>query len=368
MHYLLQPIRILIDGRLSPVAFILRLMNAALCLVSFRLKLLRLPNKPIHAIFEMTNACNLRCPLCNTGGLQQHFRHIDKGLMRFAVFKAGIDKLSPQIQTVLLYTWGEPLLNKELYRCIEYAYHQGVDTVISSNMMLYDEKLGEKLIHSGLTKMIVSCDGLTQESYERYRRGGDLNTVTENVENLLALRRRHSSVYPKVEMQFIVFQHNEHEMADYRRFWEMKGVDAVNFIRMSYMSQIGKAIAETEGYIPLNPDFQPYHPYGSMKQCSDLYFHVTIDWNGDWYTCCFPPGEDAFRLGNIATDDFWRIWNGERYRYFRRLLRDQRVGDTWYETMCHDCTGVYPNKNAKSYWMREQKSDAADAVKQHDIG
>lgn len=88
----------------------------------------------------------------------------------------------------------------------------------------------------------------------------------------------------------------------------------------------------------------------TLRSCPDLYNHVSIDWNGDWYTCCFPSGERIYRVGNIVSDDFRTIWNGEKYRYCRRLLRTGKSGVGYTETMCHDCTGVYPRSETRHYW------------------
>jgi len=329
---------------------VLLTLNRIKAIACSRLRTDRAWNKPTNAIFEMSSRCILKCPLCNTGGLSDRFPHVRRGDMSFETFRAGLDKLLPELGQVLLYNWGEPFLNKDLFRCIEYAHRHDVRTQMSSNMMLYTEGNGLKLLDSGLTKLIVSADGLTQESYGRYRKGGDLSKVVAAVENMVRLKRERGTGFPLIEMQFIVFRHNEREMDAYRRSWLTKGVDAVNFIRMSYMSKEGRKVADDMELAPVHPDYQPHHPYGKMNRCSELYYHVSIDYNGDWYTCCFPSGDPAYRVGNIVRDDFWSVWNGTDYRYFRRLLRTRRTVCGHRETMCHDCVGIFPENAARRYW------------------
>lgn len=330
-----------------------RTVNSCLSEFSARHQLITIKNKPTYAIFEMSNRCNLHCSLCNTGAMRPHFPGVERGTMRFETFKAGLDKLLPEIESILLYNWGEPLLNNDLFRCIEYAKGYHVRTQLSTNMMLYTEETGLHLIQSGLDKLIVSCDGLDQATYQKYRSGGDLAKVVTSVENIILQKRRMRTLHPHIEMQCIVFAFNEHQMQPYEQFWLSKGVDTVNFIKMSYMSSYGRAKAQNNGYIPSHQDFQPHFPYGAMKSCSEPYNHVTIDWNGDWYTCCFPSGMREYRIGNIVTDDFWEIWNGEKYRYCRALLKNQISGDGYCETICHDCTGVFPSRDTKRYWLQE---------------
>lgn len=328
-----------------------RFCNRRLSGVFQRCQTTKVYSKPINAIFEMSSACNLRCPLCNTGGLKDHFKHVKRGSMSFETFKAGLDKLLPEVESVLLYNWGEPLLNKELFTCIDYARKHHVHTQMSSNMTLYSPEKGTALIDAGLSKLIVSCDGLTQKTYGKYRVGGDVSVVAANTLDMIRQKKERRSPTPWVEMQFIVFGHNEDEMEEYRQFWMNKGANSVNFIRMSYMSKIGQEIAQRDGFVPTTPGFEPHFPYGSLKRCSDPYNHVTINYNGDWYTCCFPSGETDYRVANIISDDFWTIWNGDYYQYCRRLIRTQKVSGAEVQTMCHDCTGVYPaGDGVRKYW------------------
>ncbi len=331
-----------------------RMINSCLSQFSAQHQLMTIKNKPTYAIFEMSNSCNLQCSLCNTGAMRQHFPGVERGTMRLATFKAGLDKLLPEIESLLLYNWGEPLLNKDLFRCIEYAKGYHVRTQLSTNMMLYTEETGLQLIQSGLDKLIVSCDGLDQATYQKYRSGGDFAKVVASVENIILQKRRMRTLQPHIEMQCIVFAFNENQMTQYEQFWKAKGVDSVHFVKMSYMSQHGRVKAQANGYIPSHPDFQPHFPYGTMRSCSEPYNHVTIDWNGDWYTCCFPSGMREYRIGNIVTDDFWEIWNGEAYRYCRALLKNQQSGDGYCETICHDCTGIFPHQHTKRYWLQER--------------
>lgn len=116
------------------------------------------------------------------------------------------------------------------------------------------------------------------------------------------------------------------------------------------MSKLGKDITQKLDYIPNNEKYQPFHPYGNVKKCFDLYKHITIDWNGDWYTCCFPSGEREYKVGNIVTDNFWEVWNGKKYQYNRRLIKKQKSEGQYCETMCHDCTGIFPREETKKYW------------------
>ena len=57
---------------------------------------------------EPTNHCDLKCPLCPTG-LED--KSVERGTMKIEQFKPVIDRLSKYLQSVNLYSWGEPLLH-----------------------------------------------------------------------------------------------------------------------------------------------------------------------------------------------------------------------------------------------------------------
>lgn len=133
-----------IIGKVRCFKLILRSFNKILSRFSSSLQTIKAYNKPANAIFEMSNNCNLNCLLCNTGGMREYYKHVQRGCMSFETFKIGLDKLLPELESILLYNWGEPFLNKELFKCIEYSYKQRVKTQLSTNMMLYTEGIGDR--------------------------------------------------------------------------------------------------------------------------------------------------------------------------------------------------------------------------------
>ncbi len=86
-----------------------------------------------------------------------------------------------------------------------------VDTNLS--LRLTDDKLKD-LLMSGLSEIAASIDGFSQQTYERYRRGGRFELVLENLTRLAALRDR-LGLDTKISWNFLVFNFNEHEVPDF---------------------------------------------------------------------------------------------------------------------------------------------------------
>jgi MoaA/NifB/PqqE/SkfB family radical SAM enzyme len=69
---------------------------------------------------------------------------------------------------------GEPLLGKDLPAIIEHAHSRNIAVSFPTNLSvkLGGEKL-ERLVRSGVDAIYVSVDGACEETYRRYRVGGD---------------------------------------------------------------------------------------------------------------------------------------------------------------------------------------------------
>ena len=77
---------------------------------------------PYYLTIDPSDSCQLHCPTCPTGkenaarktGQLQNIRRAKRGTMKPELFDALIDELGPYLFLVMLYNWGEPLLNKSL--------------------------------------------------------------------------------------------------------------------------------------------------------------------------------------------------------------------------------------------------------------
>ena len=110
---------------------------------------------PVTISTELTNYCNLGCPECINGSGQMTR---DRGFMEPGLFEKIIDELHPYLLNINLYFQGEPMLHPDLFSFL--AKTGGMNTVISTNGHYLNEENAEAIVHSGLTKLIVSLDGV----------------------------------------------------------------------------------------------------------------------------------------------------------------------------------------------------------------
>lgn len=254
--------------------------------------------KPYVLVLEPTNLCNLRCPGCPTGSGKNP---IPKGQMTFGEFKKIIDEVGDYLILAKLDGAGEPLINKDLYKMVSYAHRRGIGTTFSTNFLLCSEEGAEKLVKAGLDHLSVAVDGVTQETYAKYRVGGELERVLNNVRVLLRKREELGVSHPLVELQFIIFDHNEHELSEIEGLALELGVDRL-YIKESMARRLRAR----------KPNL------GKAKACYWLWNVISIGWNGD-YKPCSRGFISRLSLGNSRFQSLEEIWNSQDYRMLRTL-------------------------------------------------
>src|SRR5215207_5358315 len=181
---------------------------------------------PISISFEPTTSCNLRCPECPSG-LRAFSR--PTGMLQKNFFRDTIDQLSKQLTYLVFYFQGEPYLNPDFLRMVQYAASKKIYTATSTNAHYLTDANAKKTVESGLDRLIISIDGTTQEVYQQYRVGGKLNKVLEGAANIVKWKKELNSKTPFVFFQFLVVKPNEHQIEDIKRLAKEVGVDQVRF-------------------------------------------------------------------------------------------------------------------------------------------
>lgn len=279
---------------------------------------------PVAAFIEPNLYCNLQCPACPTGlrlGLRPTVS-IEEEL-----FKATIDEIGDYVFQLYMYNWGEPLLHKRTPEMIAYAKSRDINILLSTNLSikLSDDYI-DRLVLSGLDRMLVSLDGVTQESYAKYRRNGNLSLVRENLMRIKHAKQRLGRATPKVVWQFLVFRHNEHEIEQARALHKEWGAD--EFIVAGAEMPMEP---HNEGFEPSTiPAYNMYHPdhplqkeaerqITSDRACAWLYGVFVLSPNGKVSPCCAVPSE-KLDFGDYNKGDFFNVWNNETFRRARRMF------------------------------------------------
>jgi len=104
-------------------------------------------------------------------------------------FKKRIDEVYKELIYLTFYFQGEPYLNPNFLDMVKYASVKGIYTSTSTNAHYLNKEQAKKTVESKLDRLIISIDGTTQETYEQYRIGGQLQKVIDGTKILLRLRK-----------------------------------------------------------------------------------------------------------------------------------------------------------------------------------
>ena len=151
--------------------------------------------------------------------------------MSYEVWQRTLSEIRETAFVIQFYFQGEPLLNKDLPQMIREAHEAGLYTIVSTNAQAMTESLANELVASGLDRIIISMDGLTQASYSAYRVGGDIEKNKAAIRYLKEAKSRGHKVSrsPIIELQCLRMRSNEHEWAQFKRVYKDLGADRLVF-------------------------------------------------------------------------------------------------------------------------------------------
>ena len=175
---------------------------------------------PMSIAIEPTTACNLRCPECPSG-LRSFSR--PTGNLDQSLFQTIIDEQKDTLMNLTFYFQGEPFIHKGFLDMVRYAADRNIFTSTSTNAHFLDEATCERVMESGLGRMIISIDGTDQETYAQYRKGGQLNKVLEGTRNMVKARRSSTLRGPELVFQFLVVKPNEHQISEVKALAKTHG-------------------------------------------------------------------------------------------------------------------------------------------------
>ena len=307
---------------------VIRLLNAGLLKLSFWYTrifgVVTHLGKPISLSIEPTTACNLGCPECPSG-LKQFTRATGK--MDLIFHKEILRQVKHHVFYINYYFQGEPFLHPQFLELVREAKKNNIYTSTSTNAHFITKDKAKEIVTSGLDRLIISIDGLTQATYEQYRVNGQLDKVIEGSKFLVSAKKELNANTPHLIFQFLAVKPNEHEIPAVFTLAKELNIDEVRIkTAQLYDYKMGN---------PLMPEQEQYSRYeldknGQYKlkgdqgnHCWRMWSGAVFTWNGLVVPCCFD--KDAKHvIGDLNRQGFEEIWKSNKYRNFRKAVFSKR--------------------------------------------
>jgi hypothetical protein len=274
---------------------------------------------------EASSKCQLQCPSCPTAKGENRAGPVGWGNLTLASFERFV-RANPRIRHVELSNWGEIFLNPELSEIMRVADEAGIRLTADNgaNFNAVKDETLEALVRHRFRRLTIAIDGATPETYRDYRRGGDFDRVIANIGKLNALKRKHRSRYPQLTWQFIIFGHNEHEIATARAMANTLGMRfSPKFNGEGWGPQYSPVrdrdrVRRTSGLGASSyTEYRETHDRDLVVPCQDMWLSPQVNWDGKLLGCCLNAWGD---FGNVFETSLDACLAGERYRYTQRML------------------------------------------------
>ena len=163
---------------------------------------------------EPISHCNLACPACPVTQFDADpsYRDDRAATLPLATMLEVVDQL-PALEKILFYNFGEPFLHPQAIDFLRTVRARRPEITLhtSTNGLAFTPAKIEAIAAEALLDRVVfSIDGATEESYRRYRVGGELSRVLANLELLADAARRHGT-RDRIDIvwQYILFEWND---------------------------------------------------------------------------------------------------------------------------------------------------------------
>ncbi len=307
-----------------------------------------LRGRPVHLKIELTNFCNLACPMCPHSQMRRPV-----GYMAPALFRSIIDQAGPELEFAYVHHLGESLFHPRIGELIAYGKRRGVAMGLSTNATFLSAGKTRALLDSGLDFLVISLDANSEQSYAHMRRGGDFQRTVANVRRLFAEKAARSSPL-RVVVQMIVSAHNQHEIAAFARAWDGQVVlkvarDWAGQVPLGALLQSARSRAAAPAPGPCAiaaaaPQLEPAAalepaprlaelPPLASSPCRMLWTELTVFWDGQVVPCANVYEPDNL-LGDLRTQTLDEVWNGPPIQALRRAHLEDAVAQI---PVCRSC-------------------------------
>lgn len=265
---------------------------------------------PLYVEVSPMGACNHRCTFCAVDYIGYKTNQLDADMLGERLHEMG--KLG--VKSVMFAGEGEPLLHKRINDMVLSAKTSGIDVAFTTNGVLLDKL--DMLDQCSWVK--VSLNAGTKETYARIHqtKEKDWETVWASIHR--AANRKGNCT---LGVQMVILPENAGETEALQTLCNDAGVDYL--VLKPYSQHKFSLTRQYEGWKPVAMPQSSKRlvvreesiatteiPYDKCQATPYTWAYIMA--TGDVYSCSAYLLDERFKLGNIASQTFQEIWEGER--------------------------------------------------------
>ncbi len=295
---------------------------------------------PLYVEVGPQGACNHRCTFCAVDyiGYKPIHLYYNKLCVTFH------DMAQHGVKSVMFSGEGEPLLYQDISKAIEFAKRVGLDVAVTTNATALTQRLAEESL-ANISWIKASINGGDRETYARIHQcpASHWDKVWDNLDE--AVHIRNDNKWPTtIGAQTVLLPDNEASIDNLCLKARDTGLD---YLVIKPYSQQPKSLATAERYGAIRYEgnsgerYKQYSTdsfkviyrehtmsllegpprYSKCQATPTFWAHIMA--NGDVYGCGAHLLDERFRFGNINTQFFSEIWEGDKRRQCVEFVRNE---------------------------------------------
>jgi radical SAM protein with 4Fe4S-binding SPASM domain len=313
------------------------------------------PTLPKGIYLELTDLCNLTCPMCRDG-------HFKGSILPLETYREIAEALFPHAVFVDLRGWGESTLLPNFEAYLDIALGYPIQIKLITNAALTKPHLWQRLGQAGVT-VGVSFDAADQETFSKIRPGANIDRILNNV-NIINEAYRDAEHDPARGLYFCITAggQNIHQLPDIIRLGEAHGVRRFKIEPLfapeghpdrleNHRDQIRQSLAEVTAFsqeqgltVELSASLLAEDTIvpATQKICVHPWDYLYVNARGRLGFCDHLNGQEEFTFATWQKGHFQEFWNGPQMTALRSEHLQRLNGQAI--TTCAECNWCYDRR------------------------
>lgn len=291
-----------------------------------------------NLFWETTLRCNANCRHCGSRASENLKLEDELTTKEIKKTLQDIANKYDAREILINVTGGEPLLRQDLFEVMEFANNLGYYWGMTTNGILINDYIIEKMKQTGMSTISISLDGL-EKSHDEFRQvKGSYRRIIENVKKL-----KETDFLNYLQITTVVNKSNINELEQLYNEIQSLHIDSWRILNME---PIGRA-ADNQELLLSGNEYKTLLNFIKEKRkkskfditygCSHFlgmkyekevrnhmffciagFITASILYNGDIYVCPSVERRKELVQGNVKTDDLVDVWEN-KFKWFRNL-------------------------------------------------
>jgi radical SAM protein with 4Fe4S-binding SPASM domain len=268
--------------------------------------------------------------------------------------------------SILSLTGGEPFIREDFAAILDYGLKRGKCSLLTNASLVTDSHI-DMIVRGGLLLMAVSIDGIGSTHDGIRKRAGLFDKAVETIKKVQEKKRELKTEFPLIDLKTVILKENLNQLPEILELADSLSVDFITYsiprsmdnlysppyredlqdicqARPAYprledneLELLAQQVSRIRAYsgkttIRFYPSrmlserilgrfYRQELSPADFQACSLPWSRVSVSPQGDVYPCL------SYRVGNVRQESLSRIWNGSRFREFRKCLERKRLSD-----------------------------------------